>query len=365
MRHERVDQETLSLSQAQAATSATSDVSGAFPGAAFDILRTLGHVAVPPIAASRAGDLFRLLAEIGRGDLSTGRIFEGHVNTLLLIHTHGTPAQVRQSEAIAREGGLFGVWNTDVPADPLRLEGGTLAGKKNYSSGVDGLTRAIVTVTGAAGRQMILVPLKGLPVDRSWWTPTGMHASGSHIVDFTGVTVEADWLLGGPDAYIGQPWFSAGAMRFAAVQVGGMHAILDAALAHLVETKRDADPYQRQRIGRMGMAVETGYAWLDRAGAAWSAASRPDAAPGSAEALIAMANGFRSVVEASALAVLEDAERGVGAAGFIAPHPLEQRMRDLRTYLRQPNPDGALAFFGAALAEGRWLPGQKHAGSGA
>ena len=41
---------------------------------------------------------------------------------------------------------------------------------------------------------------------------------------------------------------------------------------------------------------------------------------------------------------------------MIAPYPLERLMRDLRTYLRQPNPDGALASVGAAVTEGVWLP---------
>jgi alkylation response protein AidB-like acyl-CoA dehydrogenase len=358
VRHERID--GVTLSQALAATGAEHDRTGSFPEPAFDVLRSLGHVGAPPLEGARAVDLFRLLAEVGRGDLSTGRIFEGHVNTLLLVRTHGTLAQRDRCNAIARDGGLFGVWNTDAPDDPLRLEGTTLQGKKNFASGVDGLSQAIVTVTGPAGRQMLLVPLAGLPVDRSWWTPTGMHASGSHIVDFTRTEIQPDWLLGAPDAYIGQPWFSAGAMRFASVQVGGMHAVFDEALAHLVKTRRDGDPYQKQRLARMGMAVETGYAWLGRAGAAWAEAAQPDAPAGTDEALIALANGFRSVVETSALAVLEEAERAVGAAGFISPHPLERRMRDLRTYLRQPNPDGALAGLGTAIAAGHWAPGQRH-----
>jgi hypothetical protein len=41
---------------------------------------------------------------------------------------------------------------------------------------------------------------------------------------------------------------------------------------------------------------------------------------------------------------------------MIAPHPLERLMRDLRTYLRQPNPDAALAAVGAAVANGIWDP---------
>ncbi|NDV86712.1 PIG-L family deacetylase [Aurantimonas aggregata] len=72
--------------------------------------------------------------------------------------------------------------------------------------------------------------------------------------------------------------------------------------------------------------------------------------------LTAMANATRSAVEAAAMTVLEDAERAVGAGGFIVPHRLERLVRDLRTYLRQPNPDGALRAAGLAMAKGEWQP---------
>ena len=72
---------------------------------------------------------------------------------------------------------------------------------------------------------------------------------------------------------------------------------------------------------------------------------------------MATANAGRLAIEAAALSVLESAERGVGAVGMIAPHPLERLIRDLRTYLRQPNPDASLSYVGAAIAEGRWSPG--------
>jgi alkylation response protein AidB-like acyl-CoA dehydrogenase len=104
----------------------------------------------------------------------------------------------------------------------------------------------------------------------------------------------------------------------------------------------------------MASAVETGYLWLQRLAELWSAASRDGAA--AERRLLAAANGGRLVIEASALAVLEEGERAIGAAGFIAPHPFERLMRDLRTYLRQPNPDGAATSFGAAVAVGDWTP---------
>jgi alkylation response protein AidB-like acyl-CoA dehydrogenase len=250
------------------------------------------------------------------------------------------------------------VWNTDVPGEVLTLEGRRLRGRKAFATGVDGLSYAIVTAGQSNGRQMIVVPVSGLSVDRSWWRPLGMRASGSHIVDLTGLDVEPDWVLGAHNDYVKEPWFTGGAIRFAAVHAGGMHAVLDAVVAHLRNTNRTADPYQRHRLGHMGTAVESGYAWLDRASAVWTNALESHVAPQDKAALLTFANAARGAVESLALSVLEDAERSVGAAGLIAPHPLERLVRDLRTYLRQPNPDGALSAVGSAIADGSWVPGR-------
>ncbi len=358
MQHDVIAARPLQVAAAAAALEAADrDADGAFPDAAFRELRRLGLVSMPPLRSNEIGKLLTLLAAIGRGDLSVGRIFEGHVNALWLCEQYGTPQQRARVAALAEAGQLLGVWNTDLASDPVRICEGKLAGSKTFATGVDGLSHALVTAPSPEGRVMMLVPLAGLPVDRRWWRPLGMRASGSHVVDFTGLAVEPEWILGRPDDYVRQPWFAAGAIRFAAVQVGGLHAVFDAALEHLTRTGRTADPFQSHRLARMGMAVQSGYQWLDTAAAAWrAAASAPDMAE-AGEAAIAAANATRSAVESAALLVLEEAERGVGAAGMIAPHPLERRMRDLRTYLRQPNPDGALTSLGAAIAGGAWRPG--------
>ena len=68
--------------------------------------------------------LLRVLAAIGRGNLSVGRIYEGHVNALLLIRRFGTPSQQKYFETAATGGALFGVWNTDQPASPVQMEDG-------------------------------------------------------------------------------------------------------------------------------------------------------------------------------------------------------------------------------------------------
>lgn len=332
------------------------DDTTAFPTPAFAVLGTAGYSSRPPIAAGKMPELLRLLAAVGRGDLSTGRVFEGHVNACWLIENFGSGEQKARARDLLDNGQLFGVWNTDAPGSPLTLADGKLSGKKNFASGVDGLSHAIVTITDDAGRQMLLVELAGLPVDRSWWQPVGMKASGSHIVDYDGVVIGPDEQIGAADDYIGQPWFSGGAMRFLAVQLGGAHAIFDIARSHLVKTQRSDNPYQSHRLARMGAGIETGYLWIERLGQAWVDAERSDTAA-TRSYLKASVNGGRVAIEQLAMSVLDEAEQAIGAAGMIAPHPFERKMRDLRTYLRQPNPDGAAAQFGSSIAEGSWAPG--------
>jgi len=340
------------LSQAAQHDAAERDADGAFPEAAFTNLERLGLVADPPLQSADMPGLLRCLAAIGRGSLSVGRIFEGHCNALLLIRLFGTPLQRERFTLIARGGGLFGLWNTDLPGDAVRLERGSLKGKKCFASGVDGLRYALVTASTSSGSQMVAVPIDCLEVDRNWWRPLGMKASGSHVVTFNSVSIDAQSTIGSPDDYGKEPWFSAGAIRFLAVHVGGMHAVLDVTLQHLKNSRRASDPHQQHRLGKMAAEVATGYAWLDYVANRWMLIDRLPATN-----LVAAANAARVVIERAALNILEDAERSVGAAGLIAPHPLERLIRDLRTYLRQPNPDGALAGVGKALTEGTWEPG--------
>ncbi len=347
------------VTAAAASMAAERDRDGGFPAEALAGLARLGLIAHPPIAGGEAESLLWLLAAIGRGDLNVGRIYEGHANALFLVRLFGSPEQRDACDGHAAEGRIFGVWNTDLPGSPLTLEDGRLSGAKSFATGVDGLSHALVTVERHEGRIMLMVPLDHVDVDRSWWKPLGMRASGSHVARFDGIEVDPGWIVGRPGDYLREPWFSAGAMRFAAVHVGGAHAVLDEAAAHLGRTGRSEDPYQRHRLGRMGIAVESGYAWLPRAAAAWTAASAEGAPEEAGTRAIAVANATRMAVESFAMSVLEEAERAVGAAGMIAPHPLERLIRDLRTYLRQPNPDGALAALGRAVAAGDWTPGSR------
>ncbi|WP_284247413.1 acyl-CoA dehydrogenase family protein, partial [Methylobacterium haplocladii] len=112
------------------------------------------------------------------------------------------------------------------------------------------------------------------------------------------------------------------------------------------------DPHQRARLGAAATAVETARLFVARAA---TAAAGAEADP---EGAVAYVNLARGAVERAGLDVIELAQRSVGLSGFLEGHPLERRVRDLATYLRQPAPDYALAQAAGHILD---APGPFHA----
>jgi alkylation response protein AidB-like acyl-CoA dehydrogenase len=221
----------------------------------------------------------------------------------------------------ARAGKLFGVWNTD-DANGLRLihrHGRSwLEGRKVLASGAGYIERPLITATDENGRRLIVLPKLGVPdrADLSRWTAQGMRASATGAVDFTGVEIEPMEIVGREGDYERQPWFSAGAWRFAAVHLGGMERLFDLLRKHLQETNRGQDPHQAARLGRAAMAVETGRLWVAQA-ASTTEAPLGARAP---EQLVAYVNLARLAVEAAALELMQLVQRS-RAPGFYATEP--------------------------------------------
>ena len=304
--------------------------------------------------------LLQALYHLGRGNLAVGRLWEGHVNALLLIRCFGNPAQLARAAADARAGHVFGVWNTENPAEGVHLAAQPAApghyllrGAKTFASGAGHITRPVLTgaLPNGQGWQLVLLRADEQPpvLDRSFWRPLGMRATASFRADFTGLEIGPDSLVGQPNDYYRAPWFGGGAARFAAVQLGGAAAVLDETRRFLRRLGRTDDPYQRQRLGELLALHETGQRWLR--GAAEHAAlptttTAEPLPPTRLAALAAYANAFRSTTEDICLHTLRLAERCVGARGLLQPEPFERLHRDLTHYLRQPAPDGALADVG-------------------
>ena len=335
-----------------------SDFEGGFPEQEFNWLHEASLLTAPlqaPLGGANLAEpeqtlpLLHTLKHIGRGNLVMGRLYEGHVNAMQLLQRLGTSRQVTRWAAAAQAGCWFGVWNTEaadgVKLEPLANERYRLHGSKTFASGAGYLSCPLLTAAlPDGGWQMLILPATNQKptYDASFWRPLGMRGTASCRADFTNLEISADDLLGEPGDYYRQPWFSGGAIRFAAVQLGGAEAVFDETRRFLQTLGRTNDLYQRQRLGEMALLVESGNLWLR--GAA-DHASRPTAET-DAEATVAYANMMRTAVEAICLRVLQLAERCVGARGLLKPEPFERLHRDLTHYLRQPAPDAAQADAG-------------------
>lgn len=345
------------------------DRPGAFPIREFELIASAGLLAVPlqpqwgglglGIDASLTDELLLLLKRIGYGNLSVGRVYEGHVNALQLVQTFGTPEQIERYASDARDRHkVFGVWNAEagdgVKLIPLEDNRYRLEGSKTFCSGCGFVDRPFASGALPDGSwQMCIVPMEQVATlsDPDWWQPSGMRATASYKVDFTGVELDAEDLIGQPDDYHRQPWLTAGVVRFAAVQLGAAEALFDLTRNYLQSLNYTNSPFQQERLGKMAMAIERGNLWLK--GAAGRIAAYAPTFGGSpavehpqTDRLVAYTNMVRSAIERICMETMQLCERSVGTRGLMPPHPMERIIRDLTLYLRQPAYDAAIANIG-------------------
>ena len=302
--------------------------------------------------ARNQGTLLRLFAAVGGADLAIGRLYEGHVNGLLMVMRYGTREQVKRLARDCRAGMLSGVWNTGGE-ELLRLhpeDGGTFRfeGVKTFATGAVFVRRPIVTaeITGQ-GWQMAMPRMETLnaKIDRSFWHPMGMESSESFGIDLTGERVGAEDLIGGPGDFYRDPLFRGGAIRFAAVQAGAVLRLHVLFTAWLHKMRRGDDPYQVARLGEIAMLAQQAALWVEKAAAVAEECMFRDETVW-ADRMVGCANMTRLAMERIATRTMQLVTEGVGARGLLQPARFERVIRDLTMYLRQPAPDQTLADVG-------------------
>ena len=351
-----------------ASRAAVVDCFGGFPEQAFKQLKEADFISAPlhsdlggeglGFQSAQIGLTLQILTQVGRGNLSLGRVYEGHVNALQLVQTFGSTEQVRRFADDARTGKIFGIWNAEaedgVKLLPIGQGRYRIEGAKTFCSGCGYVERPFVNGTlPDGGWQMFIVPVDqvSVRVDPDWWQPPGMKASASYKVDFSGVELTEADLIAQPGDYFRQPWLTAGVMRFAAVQLGGAEALFDATRTYLQGMGRIDHPHQQARLGKMAIALEQGHLWL-QGGAAQVERYAPtfgglpnDPQPETAQ-LVNYANMVRTAIEQICIDMMQLSERCIGTRGLLPPHPMERIIRDLTLYLRQPAFDVALTGVG-------------------
>lgn len=322
------------------------DAAPVFPVESVKLLRDAGllHTFAPVDAG---GDIFPdrhrqyacmmlVLRIIGRADLSLGRLYEGHVNALLLFDWFGMPVQRSILGRKLAAGALYGVWATE-PSPGVRLvateEDWMLDGAKSFASGAGGLTHAIVTARPADGSRRLVIADGGDPAraDLSQWRVRGMRATASGRYDLSWLAVSQNDLLGAVGDYDREPDFTTGAWRFTAVQLGGVEALLTETRNAMSRAAREG-PVQRAKFADAVAATRTAFLWVRECAA--RAASRDVEGP-------AFARMTRGIVERAALDVMELAARLIGTRSAVDGQRIDKIIRDLSLYLRQAGPDHA------------------------
>jgi alkylation response protein AidB-like acyl-CoA dehydrogenase len=335
------------------------DAEGSFPTRDVAVLGRLGLLrAFAPAACGGyafhdswdyVDALFDCLRLVGRANLSLGRIFEGHINAVLLVDRYGDDAARARLKTALSAGKLFGVWNTE-PQPGMTLEpvasAWRLAGSKNYATGAGHLDFAVITARLADGSKQMLVLPVGEQKDRAHperWRVSGMRATVSGTHDFSGLELDTQCFLGGPGDYEREPMFTAGAWRFTAVQLGGIEALTRMLRDHIAGGPVAENPIHRARFARVVASARTAFQWVREA------ARRAELNPGpSAAPFVLMTRG---IVEDAAFEVIEAVQRSVGTRAFFSGNPIDRMIRDLQLYLRQPVPDQARDRAAAAWLE--------------
>jgi len=300
-----------------------------------------------PRDAASLLDLLRTLYQVGREDLPLGRLFEGHVDAAQIVSRYGTAAQRAWLIDAVAHGAVLGMWNADLPGEPIRLVDGRLSGGKSFASGAGVISHALVTIDRPGGRQLLLLDLAAAPpvIDRSIWRVVGMQRSETHLVRWSDVPVADDALVGQPGDYVREPWFSGGALRFASVQAGGIARLVDGTRDHLVAMGRADDPHQAGRLARLHALAEAATAAVRAAAENWFA----DA---DADARLPRVAAARAAVYAAGGEALILVQEAIGVQSLFLDHPLAATITDLSMYLRQPGPDAQRMQVGAAVAAG-------------
>ena len=328
-----------------------------FPIKGLENLKNLGLLSASildqkgKLLGDTENNILKLLQNVGSYDLSLGRIFEGHINALLLIDTFGSESQKEQYFDEAEDGYLFGVWNSELPEEAMTYDFNDdnilLRGAKIFCSGARHIHRPIITCKGESGKQMIILhhDHKMLIEDYTYWNPFGMIGSISCRFDFTTIYVDKSQRLGSHNDYDRQPDFTGGAIRFAAVQLGGAQAAIKTTIKHLKKQNRLDNSDQSRRISKMAILIERGNIWLKEGGlVAQNKKDNPDQYQH-------FANIIRTEIREICEEVLRLCELSIGLQGLMKPHTLERIHRDLHVYLKQPGPDNSLNAIGNFFKE--------------
>jgi alkylation response protein AidB-like acyl-CoA dehydrogenase len=353
------------------------DRTATFPAEDFDDLFAAG-LSAPTVPASHGGlgigplhgdtlALWQLTKRLAGADLSLGRCWEGHTNSLVLIDALGTEAQkARWFDGVVRGGEKWVAWSGEPqapkPGEKQRFgttvrrkgNGWVINGTKVFATSATGADWAILLVdtagpggarNSASGSGVLMLACEladpSVSVDGSWWDPMGMRATVSHLVRFDETYIPDAHRIGEPGDYLRQEWQTVFIPHYAASFLGAAETAYRYALEYVTRQHKSTDPYVQQRIGAMAVAMDTGDLWLAHVANLWDSGRRREARIAGSRA--------RHLAEHLALDTVNHCVRACGARSLVRPSPVERIQRDVTFYVRHDNDDHILATIGRAV----------------
>lgn len=312
--------------------------------------------------------LWLMTKELAKADLSLGRCWEGHTNSLVLLDALANSEQkTRWFDGVVNRGDKWVAWSGEPQApkpgerqrfgtNVTKVNGGwTLEGTKVFATSATGAQWAILLVNTAgpggarhaeAGADTLVLLACDLSdpsviIDESWWDPIGMRATVSHLVRFERTFIPDENLIGPPGAYLHEGWQTAFIPHYAASFLGAAEAAYDYTLEYVMRQNKTADPYIQHRVGAMAVNVESAHLWLQHVARLWDTGRREQAQLAGSRA--------RHLTEHLALETVDHCIRACGARSLVRPSPIERILRDLTFYVRHDNDDHILATIGRAV----------------
>ncbi|TFW19396.1 acyl-CoA dehydrogenase [Duganella callida] len=286
---------------------------------------------------------WQCLAHVARHDLSLVKLYEGHTDALAIL------AELRGA---APAGASWGVWCAEAPDVGLALRQSgdgrhTLSGRKQWCSGAEALTHALVSCRdgdGAACLAAVSLRQPGVGVTGEGWHAVGMAATASVDVTFDDAVATP---VGAAGAYLRRPGFWHGGAGIAACWYGAAQGVADYLHAAL-RRQPVPDPHRLAHLGQADTELARAAALLHGAAHAIDADPKADAA--------AIALRARLGVEAACSAVLEHATRALGAGPLCRDPHFARLAADLPVFLRQSHAERDLAALGGLLIKQETSP---------
>jgi alkylation response protein AidB-like acyl-CoA dehydrogenase len=278
---------------------------------------------------------FAALAKVAAHSLPLVKLYEAHTDALAILREFGSP--------LADEPFTWGVFAADAPeaeliASLVSDERVVLTGTKQWCSGADAVSHALVTAKTVSGEPLLVaVALDDgfCSVSQDDWQAVGMALTQTAKLTFSKSTGQ---IVARNNGYIERPGFWLGAIGVAACWYG--------ALATLAQSLHDG---LRKRHDAHGLAhLGACAASLQAARSALMMASLQIDAEGDQNQQ-ALALATRAIVEDSCNNVLSHVGRALGARPFCFDGEFARRAADLPVYLRQSHAERDLANLGSTL----------------